>query len=532
MIDHLRRWTLRLLLARLHTPRDVLRLACKRYADRPAIAMGERRLSYAELGDRVLRIATLWRQWGIGHGAPVFCLLPDGIAQLVVRHAAAEAGVMLVQLPPDLDDAALRQASDELAPQLIVHRRHHALPEGSARLWRLDESVEEALAAIIPEPDPRPLDPATLAGLGYTSGTTGAPKVLTVSHGAHLTSLRQVVANIDVRQRLAEPDRVLVGIPLGGAGSGLVLPTLLGGGCLIVPAHYDADALLDALVAFRATRLFTTPSLLIDLLDHPDIDAADLSPLRHLIYGTELMPAAKLEEALTRFGPILQQGYGSAEVLPPVSLLAPRDHLQGDPQAITPQAAPRAVLMSAGRVVPGVSVRIVGDDGSTLAPGQIGEVWVKSPTVFTGYWKRPDLTASTLRDGHLVTGDMGMLSADGYLTLLGRKTDLIRRGTQVIAPRLVEEAIHDHPAIKEASLVQVGERAVLAVSLRRQWRGRQAPEQWRWQLLAHLADRIPDWQWPDDIVVLEELPRSRLCKVLRREVRALLAARAAETCPA
>ena len=151
MIDHLRRWTLRLLLARLHTPRDVLRLACKRYADRPAIAMGERRLSYAELGDRVLRIATLWRQWGIGHGAPVFCLLPDGIAQLVVRHAAAEAGVMLVQLPPDLDDAALRQASDELAPQLIVHRRHHALPEGSARLWRLDESVEDALAAIIPE---------------------------------------------------------------------------------------------------------------------------------------------------------------------------------------------------------------------------------------------------------------------------------------------------------------------------------------------------------------------------------------------
>jgi len=532
MIDRLRRWALQLFLARLHTPRDVLRLACKRYADQPAIAAGERQLSYAELGDRVLRIATLWRQWGIGHGTPVFCLLPDGIAQVVVRHAAAEAGVMLTQFPPDVDDAALRQAIDELAPRLIVHRRHHALPASDAREWRPSESVEQELAAIAPERDPQALDPDALAGLGYTSGTTGAPKVLTISHGAYLTSLRQVVANIDLRQRRAEPDRVLVGIPLGGAGGGLVLPTVLAGGCLIVPKRYDAEALLDALVAHRATRLFTTPSLLIDLLDHPGIDTADLSSLRHLIYGTELMPAAKLEEALARFGPILQQGYGSAEVLPPVSLLAPHDHVQGDPRAIAPHPAPRRVLMSAGRVVPGVSIRIADADGNALAPEEVGEVWVKSPTVFTGYWKRPDLTATTLRDGHLVTGDMGRLSADGYLTLLGRKADLVRRGTYVIAPRLVEEAIHDHPAIKEASLVQVGERAVLAVSLRRTWRNRQGPEQWRWQLLAHLADRIPDRQWPDDIVVLEELPRSRLCKVLRREVRALLAARAAAECSA
>ncbi len=532
MIDRLRRWTLQVFLARLRTPRDVLRLACKRYAERPALAAGDRTLSYAELGDRVMRMATLWRQWGIGHGAPVFCLLPDGIEQLVVRHAAAEAGAMLTQLPHDIDAAALRQALDELGPQLLVHARDEALPDTGARLWRLDAAAEHALATIVPEADPRPLDPATLAGLGYTSGTTGAPKVLAISHGAHLTSLRQVVTNIAIQQRDAEPDRVLVGIPLGGAGSGLVLPTVLGGGCLIVPARYDADALLDALVTRRATRLFTTPSLLIDLLDHPDIDRADLTSLRHLIYGTELMPAAKLEEALARFGTILQQGYGSAEVLPPVSLLSPRDHWQPGGPAGGVQTASRTVLMSAGRVVPGVSVRIVDEQGHVLAPGGIGEVWVKSPTVFTGYWKRPDLTATTLRAGYLVTGDTGALSADGFLTLLGRKTDLIRRGPHVFAPRFVEEAVHDHAAIKEASLVQVGERAVLAVSLRRAWRDRQSAEQWRWQLLGHLVDRVPEWQWPDDIVVLEELPRSRLCKVLRREVRALLTARAAAACPA
>ena len=159
MIDRLRRWTLQVFLARLRTPRDVLRLACKRYAERPALAAGDRTLSYAELGDRVMRMATLWRQWGIGHGAPVFCLLPDGIEQLVVRHAAAEAGAMLTQLPHDIDAAALRQALDELGPQLLVHARDEALPDTGARLWRLDAAAEHALAAIVPEADPRPLDP-------------------------------------------------------------------------------------------------------------------------------------------------------------------------------------------------------------------------------------------------------------------------------------------------------------------------------------------------------------------------------------
>ncbi len=525
MMARLRRWFVGLALARLHTPRDVLRAACARYAERPALAHGDRVLSYAELGDRVLRMATLWRQWGVAHGSPVFCLLPDGIEQIVVRCAAAEAGAMLTMLQPDVPEARLAQALDEIAPLLIVHAGDRALPHNNARDWVLDAHTERELAQVQPQPDATPLDPATLSGLGYTSGTTGAPKVLTITHGAYLTSLRKVVANIDLSQRRTEPDRVLVGIPLTGAGSGIVLPSFLGGSCLIVPERYDADALLDALVAQRATRMFTTPSLLIDLLDHPRIDAVDLSALTHLIYGTELMPAAKLEEALKRFGPILQQGYGSAEVLPPVSLLAPADHVRGDAHAVAPQSAPREVLMSAGRVVPGVSVLIVDDAGHRLGPHTVGQVLVKSPTVFAGYWRRPDLTATTLRDGYLVTGDTGFLSPDGYLTLLGRKADLVRRGDHVIYPRLVEEAVHDHPAIKEASLVQVGERAVLAVSLRRAWRNRQGPEQWRWQLLAHLADRTPEWQWPDDIVVLEELPRSPLGKVLRREVRCALQAR-------
>ncbi|MET0091832.1 MAG: AMP-binding protein [Candidatus Thiodiazotropha sp.] len=199
----------------------------------------------------------------------------------------------------------------------------------SVRLWRYDADTALPDSRLAPTQDQRKLDPATVAALGFTSGTTGQPKALAISHGAYLTSLRQVVANIDLSQtrgwRSRTQDRFLVGIPLTGAGSGILLPALLSGACLTIPERYDADTLLDLLINQRINRLFTTPSLLIDLLDHPAL--RPLPDLQQLLYGTELMPAAKLEEAIARFGPILQQGYGSAEVLPPVTLLTPKQHV-------------------------------------------------------------------------------------------------------------------------------------------------------------------------------------------------------------
>lgn len=522
MIASLRRFLLRLFLSRLRVPRDVTRLACRRYGKRLALVHGQRSLRYAELGDRVLRMATLWRQWGIAHGSSVFCLLPDGIDQMLVRFAAAEAGAMLTMIRPEDAAERLALAIAEIQPQLIVHHPglSFAVPQ-AVRRWVFDQAAEQDLAAVPPLQDHVPLDPDGLAGLGFTSGTTGRPKALAISHGAFLTSLRQVIANIDLSGRRLfgsqDQDRFLVGIPLTGAGSGVVLPALLSGACLVIPERYDADALLAALTEQRITRMFTTPSLLIDILDHPRL--APLPHLQHLIYGTELMPVAKLEEAIRHFGPILQQGYGSAEVLPPVSLLAPADHL-ASPGDTRP--APREILMSAGRIVPGVALRIVDDTGRDLPAGEIGNVLIKSPTVFSGYWRRPDLNAVTLCDGFLVTGDTGRVSVDGYLTLLGRKADLVRRRDNVIYPRLVEEPAHDHPAVKEASLVQVGDQAVLAVSLRRAWRQQPPADGWPAELFRHLEERLPETTRPDRIVVFEELPRSLLGKVLRRDVRATL----------
>ena len=527
MIAVLRNWLLRAILARLNTPRDVTRFACRRYAGRVALRHGPRAISYAELNDLVLRIATLWRRWGIDHGDPVLCLLPDGIEQMLIRFAAAEAGVMLTTLRPEDKERQLSAALEITQPRLVIHPPGMAISlSESARVWSFDADEKSELDSVKPAQDTRPLDPVKLAVLGFTSGTTGKPKALAISHGAYLTSLRQVSANIDFSGRklfkAEDQERFLVGIPLTGAGSGIVLPALLSGACLTIPEKYDADTLLSTLKEQRINRLFTTPSLLIDLLDHPNL--VPLPHLRHLIYGTELMPAAKLEEALTHFGPILQQGYGSAEVLPPVSLLTPGDHLASGLRD-NPRPTTRDILMSAGRIVSGVQVRIVDDNGEDLPAGEIGEVLIKSPTVFSGYWRRPDLTATTLHKGYLVSGDVGRISSDGYLTIMGRKADLVIRRGRIIYPRLVEEAAHDHPAVKEASLVQVTDQAILAASLRHVRRQASPPVSgWSMELARHLQQQLPAEMQPDRIVIFQELPRSPLGKLLRRDVRAVLEA--------
>ena len=528
MIDGLRTWLVRRFLARLKTPRDVARFAFRRYAKRVAVVDAQCSVTYAELGRRTYRIAAAWSGLGIKPGDVIAVHLPDGIAQVEARLAAAECGAVLSLLAPWSTAEQIAASLLILEPRLFVHDGSDPAMclELSRRFPKLIQLILQAgepewLAPGPAAPCAVAVDPQDTLALGFTSGTTGTPKVMTATYGVYLTSIRLMVDNVGLGKPGARPDTMLVGIPLTGAGSGVLLPTLLSGGCLVVPPRYEAQTLIECIARHRATRLFTTPSLLIDMLDHPLLDQTDISSLHNIIYGTEMTPVAKLEEALRRFGPILQQGYGSAEVLPPVSMLQPHQHMQdGRPAA-------REVLMSCGRVVPQVTVRIIDEAGNDLPPGTPGQVLVKSPTLFRGYWKRPDLNADNLRNGFLHIGDIGVLSTDGYLTLLGRKPDILQRDGRVIYPRLVEEMLHDHSAIKEATFVQGPTGAVMAFSLRRAWRAPRHRGYWGTELARHLQSRVQDWQLPDSYHLFDELPRSPLGKVLRREVRARLAASAA-----
>lgn len=520
MISWLRTKAVQMFLARLKTPRDVARWAFAKYANRVAVVDARGRVTYTELGQRTYRTAAAWRRMGVNCGDVVAVRLPDGICQVEARLAAAECGAVLNLLAPWSTVDQLVAALSVVEPRVFIHDGHNAaVCQELARRFptmlqvSLENGNPEWTSLDLALPCAGSIDPEATLSLGFTSGTTGTPKITTATHGVYLTSIRLMVANVGVVPPGDKPDTTLVGIPLTGAGSGLLLPTVLAGGRLVIPRRYDAQSLIECIEQQRVTRLFTTPSLLIDMLDHELLDKVDLSSLRNLIYGTEMMPVAKLEEALLRFGPILQQGYGSAEVLPPVSMLQPRDHMHNGRPAV------REVLMSCGRVVPQVTVRIVDEDGSDVPAGTPGNVLVKSPTLFRGYGQGPDQGGDHLSGGFLRIGDMGMLDSKGYLTLLGRKPDVLRRDGRAIYPRYVEEALHDHPAIKEAAYVQGPQGLVMVFSLRRAWRDDTALKRWRTELKLHLRSRVLEWQLPDSYLLMDELPRSQLGKLLRREVR-------------
>lgn len=510
------------LLRRFKVPRDAFRFAWKRYPEHIALISPARTLTYAELRDRVLRLVATLAALGLKKGDVCYVQLINGGDMVEASLASQESGIILTGLPRHADEEILSRAIQLIPARAMLY---DADCEASATmLKRLLPDVALLRMDQIPEPS-TPLAystakilPEDTALIGFTSGTTGVPKVLAAAHGTYLTSLRLIVSNVHVLNARI-PDVSLVGIPIAGAGSGLVLPTLLSGSALLIPEEYTVDEFLRLIEKYRVTRVFTTPSLLIDLLDHPLLDQTDLTSLRNILYGTELLPAAKLEEALRRFGPILQQGYGSAEVLPPVSMLQPHEHWIGSHPG---HPAPRSVLTSVGRVVPQVQVIIADEEDHALPQGAIGNVLIKSPTQFKGYLHQPELNAQVLRGGWLHIGDMGYFDQDGLLHVLGRKPDLIIRHGHITYPRTVEEVLHDHPAVKETAYVQVGDHALMAVSLRHAWRDRMGDVSLVQELGDFLSSRVAAEDQPDGIALFIELPRSPLAKVLRREVRQTL----------
>ncbi len=515
-----------LFLSRIRLPRDVHRHAFRKYPDRIAIQMAEgKAITYGLLQRRSAALVRALRSAGLKKGDVLFAQMPSCPEMFEIRIAALELGLVLTGLHALHDPAFLAHSAGRAKPKLFIHDpacmpgadAAFARCRPGAPIWALgpDGEYEAQLqrhpsgAAPAVRERIAPEDPMLL---GFTSGTTGTPKGLISSHGAAVASLKLVIRNINIRPDRKARNIALSAIPLAGAGSGLILPTMLSGGTLVVMEPYSPERLVETIERYQVSRLFVTPSQLIDMLDLPPEQIARLSSVNHIIYGTSPMPAAKLEEAITLFGPILQQGYGQAEVLPPVSLLRPEEHvLEGAP-------APRALLRSCGKVVKGVKLRIRGGDGSLLGPCSTGAIEVLTPTRMQTYLDPARNRGVILEDGWFATGDHGYLDEAGYLHVIDRADDIIQTRQGPLYPRLVEEEAHDYPALKECCLVEIEGRRVLLASLRAQLRDEDTVD-FATGILAHLKGRLPKSFQPDEVRIVPEVPRSFLHKITRKHVR-------------
>ena len=366
-------------------------------------------------------------------------------------------------------------------------------------------------------PAPSPVAPNDPAWIFYTSGTTGRPKGVILSHANLMAMSLCFLADVEP---VAPGDSILHAAPLSH-GSGLyVLPHVLAGAVNVIPESrgFDAAEILSLLPAWRNVRMFAAPTMVRRIVDHPSCAAADLSNLVSIIYGGGPMYVEDCRRAHAALGPRLAQIYGQGES--PMTITAM-------PRSVLDDAIARhddARMASVGTAQPGIDIRIADDAGNALPTGEVGEVLVRGATIMEGYWNDPEATHATLADGWLHTGDLGFVDADGFLTLKDRSKDLIISGGSNIYPREVEEALLAHPGVAEVSVIgrahpEWGEEVVACVVLRDPGGVDTLLATIEAELDGACLQRIARFKRPRAYVFVAELPKNNAGKVLKTTLR-------------
>ena len=371
----------------------------------------------------------------------------------------------------------------------------------------------QGLYAHPPLPHPVDVDRDHPCWLFYTSGTTGRPKGGTLTHG----QMAFVVTNhlCDLMPGTTEADASLVVAPLShGAGVHALPQVAVGAPSILLESdRFDPAEAWRLVERHRVTNMFTVPTILTMLTRHPSVDDHDHSSLRHVIYAGAPMYRADQVHALQKLGPVLVQYFGLGEVTGNITVLPPRMHTEADDPAFP--------IGSAGMPRTGMEIAILDPDGHRLEPDQTGEICVRGPAVFAGYWNNPEATASTFRQGWFHTGDLGHTNEQGFLWITGRFSDMFISGGSNVYPREIEEALLLHPAVAEACVVGMphpkwGESGVAVIVLR------SGVEAAKPDLIAHLDSRLARYKRPAEIVFWPELPKSGYGKVPKLQVRRLL----------
>ena len=398
-------------------------------------------LTFGQIDLRANRMAHELTARGLARGDRLCVHLPNSVEFIDLFLACARLGVIFVPINILYRERELRHIIGDSEPVAVIAARDTSAtyPDGTT-VWVLGEVSAGAAARGIERPDVA-LDGDDPVLIVYTSGTTGPAKGAVLSHNNLATNGITLTAV----WRMTDADRYLAFLPLfhvHGLGNGIHC-WLISGCMMRLLERFDQRTTPAVLVEFKPTVVFGVPTIYVRLLDADcvtDAQAADIGRAARLfVSGSAPLPAHVHEAFRSRFGHTILERYGMSE-----ALMILGNPYEGDRR-------PGAV----GPPLPGVSVRIVGDDGAVLGDDIVGEIEIRSPHLFTEYWRRPDATAAAYHDGWFRTGDLGVRSPDGYYTLRGRRGDLIISGGFNIYPREIEELLLEDPRVREAAVVGV-----------------------------------------------------------------------------
>jgi long-chain acyl-CoA synthetase len=447
----------------------LLAAAARRRPERPALIWDGGALSWRELEARASGVARRLAGQGVGAGDVVALLLPNSWGLAAALWGGLALGATVAPLNPLL-------AADE-RERILGHLRPASV---------LDTAPDEDTA-----PGSPIADAAAPGIILYTSGSTGQPKGAVLSHAALAAANESWAGPV---MGLVPDDRVLAALPLAHSFglNGALLAPLLAGVTVVLQERFAPEDALRAIARHRVSVFPGVATMFARILESPALAGADLTSLRLAVSGAAPCPWPLASEWRRRTGVRIVRGYGMTELFRPISYRSDE---------------PTDVPDSVGRAVPGVELRLVDD-----------ELWIRSAAAMDGYLRAPEETAAVLDGEWFKTGDLATISADGFVSIVGRKRELILRGGYSVVPAEVEATLLAHPAVAEAAVVgaahaELGEEVVAFVTLRP---GAPAPAE---ELIAFCRARLAGYKYPRRITIVGELPKSATGKILKAKLR-------------
>ena len=525
---------------------DFLERSARRFPDKMALNLQGYCVTFSQLQDMTLRFAACLHAFGIRKGDAVALLLPNVIPCVAAYYAVMRIGAVTVMNNPLYSNRELEHQFNDSGAKLLVtldllaNRMIDLRPKTRikhivytsigdylpfpknllfplvAKKRKLAATVKSAddlyrwkplLASTRPDPPQVPLSFEDVAMYQYTGGTTGVSKGVMLTHSNLSRQVQQTAAWFP---GLGTDEIMLGALPffhVFGLTTSMNLAIYFAWGNVLVPKP-QAPQLLEAIAKYRPSFAPLVPTMYIGILRHPDTNKTDLTSIKGCFSGSAPLPVEVIREFEQRTGATIVEGYGLTESSP-VTHVNPFG------------AGCQRKVGSIGVPVSDTLARVVDlDDGvSDLPPGQPGELLVKGPQVMKGYLNRPDESAAALTDGWLHTGDIATMDEEGYFYIVDRKKDLIISSGYNIYPRDVEEVFFEHPKVAEATAIGVpdakrGENVKIFIVLKE---GQTATTE---ELIAYCEGKLARYKWPTEIEFRDELPKTNVGKVLKKELRA------------
>ena len=473
---------------------SIIRRAAVQHKDAPCLTEGERTLSFREFDAATDRLGNALIAKGLQPGDRVGVLLPNSIDCLIAYYAVFKAGLVRVQLNVRETLETHRYKIGYSGCRAVIHDSVDGI---EAEVEILFDELLDMISTGSSTPCAVDRDLDAPLRLGFTGGTTGASKAVTLTTRTDLVETSVFLS--DLLPELAEGEIFLHGAPIAHAGGAYFLPSLIRGVHSVIMTKFDTAGYLDLAHRTRAQYTFLVPTMIAMLLDDPAISTETY--FRIISYGAASISPSLMERAEARFGRVFAQCYGQAESPMAITYLRPEHHDR---------------VGSCGRPFSVVEVAIFDDDDRPLPAGERGEIVCRGPQTMAYYWDKPEETAKAFRSGWLHTGDIGVMDEDGFFYIVDRKNDMLISGGYNVYPREVEDVLMGYPGVSEVAVVGLpdetwGDRVVAVVA--------GAATLDCDALMEFARANLSGVKRPKQILIWPELPKSGANKILRRSVR-------------